>query len=93
MPGIGVEAAEWLASRGVVAVGNDTQSVEVEPKEDREQDGVVHQILIVKNGTRPIENMKLSELSRAREYEFLFICTPLRIRGGIGSPVNPVAVL
>jgi len=93
MPGIGVEAAEWLASRGVVAVGSDTQSVEVEPNEDREQDGVVHQILIVKNGIHLIENMKLSELSVAREYEFLFICAPLRIRGGTGSPVNPVAVV
>jgi kynurenine formamidase len=93
MPGIGVEAAEWLASRGVVAVGSDTQSVEVEPNEDREQDGIVHQILIVKNGVHLIENMKLSELSRAREYEFLFTCTPLKIRGGTGSPVNPIAIV
>jgi kynurenine formamidase len=93
MPGIGVDAAEWLGSREVVAVGSDTQSVEVEPNEDSEQDGVVHQILITKKGIHLIENMKLSGLSKARAYEFLFICIPLKIKGGTGSPVHPIAVV
>ena len=92
MPGIGVGAARWLARQGVVAVGSDTQSVEVEPNDDPAGDGLVHQILIVKNGIHLIENMKLSGLARERAYEFLFVCLPLKIRGGTGSPVHPVAV-
>lgn len=92
MPGIGVKSARWLASKEVVAVGSDTQSVEVEPNEDKRNDGIGHQILIVKNGIHLIENMKLSELARAKIYEFLFICVPLKIKGGTGSPVHPVAV-
>lgn len=92
MPGIGVEAARWLAGKGVVAVGSDTQSVEVEPNEDPAMDGVVHQILITMNGVHLIENMKLGGLAKAKAYEFLFACLPLRIRGGTGSPVHPVAV-
>ena len=92
MPGIGVKSAKWLASKEVVAVGSDTQSVEVEPNEDKRNDGIGHQILIVKNGIHLIENMKLNELARAKVYEFLFICVPLKIKGGTGSPVQPVAV-
>ena len=92
MPGIGVKCARWLASKEVVAVGSDTQSVEVEPNEDKRKDGIGHQILIVKNGIHLIENLKLSELARAKVYEFLFICVPLKIKGGTGSPVHPVAV-
>ena len=92
MPGIGEGAARWLARQGVVAVGSDTQSVEVEPNDDPAGDGLVHQILLVRSGVHLIENMKLSELAAAKAYEFLFICLPLRIKGGTGSPVHPVAV-
>jgi kynurenine formamidase len=92
MPGIGVKAARWLASKKVVAVGSDTQSVEVEPNEDPRNDGIVHQILITKNGIHLIENLKLGELARAQVYEFLFVCIPMKIKGGTGSPVHPVAV-
>lgn len=92
MPGIGVEAARWLAKEKVVAVGSDTQSVEVEPNEDPSEDGVVHQMLIVENGIHLIENLRLSLLARAKVYQFLFVCLPLKIRGGTGSPIHPIAV-
>jgi len=92
MPGIGVDAANWLASKEVVCVGSDTQSVEVEPNEDPSGDGIVHQILITRNGIHLIENMKLSELAMAKVYEFLFICIPMKVRGGTGSPVHPIAI-
>ncbi|MDG6941413.1 MAG: cyclase family protein [Nitrososphaerota archaeon] len=93
MPGIGAEAARWLARARVVAVGSDTQSVEVEPNEDPSEDGVVHQILITENGVHLLENLKLSTLAKAKAYEFLFVCLPLKIRGGTGSPIHPVAVI
>jgi kynurenine formamidase len=93
MPGIGVQAARWIASVGAVAVGSDTQSVEVEPNENRHNEGIVHQILLAKNGIHLIENLLLSELVKSKVYEFLFICLPLRIKGATGSPVSPVAVI
>jgi kynurenine formamidase len=93
MPGIGEEAARWLAELGVMAIGSDTQSVEVEPNENAGQEGIVHQLLIAQKGLHLIENMVLSELARERIYEFLFVCSPLKIKGGTGSPVSPIAVV
>jgi kynurenine formamidase len=29
----------------------------------------------------------------AERWEFLFVAAPLRIEGGTGSPVNPIAIL
>jgi len=34
----------------------------------------------------------MEELAAARVYEFLFVATPLKIRGGTGSPIRPLAV-
>src|SRR4249919_3818303 len=49
-PGIGKEAATWLASQKVVAVGTDTWAVEVWPSEDPTEFIPVHVILLVNNG-------------------------------------------
>ena len=91
-PGIGVEAASWMISKHVIVVGADTFSVEVIPNEDPTGDGLVHQMLITKNGIHLIENMRLNELAREKVYEFAFVCLPLRIRGGTGSPIHPIAI-
>jgi len=40
-----------------------------------------------------IENLNLEQLRKDRVREFLFICLPLLVRGGTGSPINPVAVV
>jgi hypothetical protein len=44
-----------------------------------------------------IDNMALRELSEVcaelENWEFLLTMAPLRIPGGTGSPINPVAVL
>lgn len=92
MPGIGKELARWLAEAGVLAVGSDTAAVEVEPGEDSTEVEPVHQILLTKNGIHMLESLDLVTLAEERVYEFLFVCLPLRIKGGTGSPVNPVAV-
>jgi kynurenine formamidase len=47
-------------------------------------------------GVHLLDNLALAELASAcaerNRWEFLFIVAPLRIRGGTGSPVNPIAV-
>ena len=95
LPGIDLSVAEWAVARGVSAMGSDTQSLEHIPRTDPPTGHVepVHQTLIVKNGIHIIENMMLEELSDDAVKEFLFVCLPLKIRGGSGSPINAVAMI
>lgn len=91
-PGIGVAAAEWLAGRSPILVGADTSTVEVNPNPDRELSLPAHQIMLVVNGIHLLENLKLDELAASRAAEFAFIVQPLKIQGGTGSTVAPIAV-
>ncbi|MCR2824093.1 cyclase family protein [Microbacterium sp. zg.Y909] len=91
-PGIGLDAAEYLARHDVALVGADNSGVEVIPWAP----GTVcpvHQFLIRDCGIYLLEFLDLEELSRRDATAFLFIASPLRIRGGTGSPIAPVAVL
>jgi len=91
-PGIGVAAAEWLATQDVMLIGSDTGPVEILPNPDTRVDLPVHQIALVVNGIFLLENLRLDELAAARAYEFAFVVQPLKIRGGTGSTVAPIAV-
>jgi len=92
VPGIDLSAAEWLEREGASIVGSDTWNVEVDPAIPAKGADAVHQHLITKSGIRMIENLSLEEVSRNRVLEFLFVCLPLRIKGGTGSPITPIAV-
>jgi hypothetical protein len=37
--------------------------------------------------------LDLGELASARVDEFMLVVAPLRLKGGTGSPVNPVAIV
>lgn len=90
-PGIGMDAAAWLADRDVAAVGADNFAVEVIPTET----GIpapVHRFLLRDCGIYLMELFQLDELARAGAYEFLFAAAPLRIVRGVGSPLNPLAI-
>ncbi len=86
--GIDLDAARWLSAKGVFMVGSDTFAVEVLPAPSLP----VHRHLLVDCGIHLLEVAVLEELSQARIHEFLFVCLPLKIRGGTGSPVRPVAI-
>lgn len=92
-PGIGMELARWIADHGASVSGADVPSSEVVPAENPEETLPVHQELITRNGIRLIDNIKLDELAREKIYEFLFVCSPLKIKGGTASPVVPLAIL
>ena len=62
-PGLGVEAAKWLASQKVIAVGADTWAVEVIPVEDPNVIFPVHQTLLTDNGIHIIENVKTDDIA------------------------------
>jgi kynurenine formamidase len=52
----------------------------------------VHVHLLVESGIHIIEALNLEELARDRIYEFVFVAAPLKIRGGTGSPIRPLAL-
>ena len=91
-PGIGVKAAEWLIGKDPMLLGSDNWPVEVAPNPDPQVSLPVHQIALVVNGVHLLENLKLDELAAKGVYEFAFIMEPLKIQGGSGSTVAPIAV-
>ena len=91
-PGIGVAAAEWLVKQDPMLIGADTGPVEVSPNPDSKISLPVHQITLVVHGIHLLENLKLDELAAKRVYEFAFVMQPLKIQGGTGSTVAPVAI-
>jgi kynurenine formamidase len=91
--GIGHEVALYLAERGVVLVGGDNESVEINPSVDPENPHPVHIELLVERGIHIMELVHVEDLSRDKVFEFLFVCLPLRIKGATGSMVRPIAVV
>ena len=91
-PGIGMEAALWLAEKKVSMTGADTWPVEVIPSEDAELAFPVHQELIARRGIYNIENLDLSALAADKVYEFAFMFAPVKFKGATGSPGNPIAI-
>jgi kynurenine formamidase len=87
-PGPGIEAARWLSERGVFAAGSDTIAFEKVPAARMP----VHVHLLVESGIHIIEALNLEDLSRDGIHEFVFIAAPLKIRGGTGSPMRPLAL-
>ena len=91
-PGIGVAAAEWLATQDPLLVGADNWPVEVAPNPDPQLSLPVHQIMLAVNGIHILENLKLDELAAKKVYEFAFVMQPLKAQGFTGSTVAPAAV-
>jgi len=87
-PGLVEDGAKWLVKRGVAYVGADTLALEKTPTPNLP----VHVILLVQNGIHIMEAMNLDPLAMDGIHEFLFMVSPLKIRGGTASPVRPVAV-
>ncbi|MBL0159232.1 MAG: cyclase family protein [Bryobacterales bacterium] len=91
-PGIGVAAADWLARQNPMLVGADNASVEISPNPEPKASLPVHQIMLVVNGIHLLENLKLEDLAAQSVYEFAFVLQPLKLQGGTGSTVAPVAI-
>jgi kynurenine formamidase len=91
-PGIGVPAGEWLAKQDPVLFGADNFPVEVAPNPDKDLSLPIHQLALSVYGIFLLENMKLDELAAKKVYEFAFVVQPLKIKGGTGSTVAPIAI-
>jgi kynurenine formamidase len=96
MPGLGVASVEWLHAREVAAVASDTNMVEVFPLEDPAVMLPFHALCIRDMGLTLGEMFDLEALAEDcaddRIWTFLFTAPPLPVTGGVGSPINPLAV-
>jgi kynurenine formamidase len=90
-PGLGVDGAKYLASKGVLAVGADNWGLEVLPFESKNV-FEVHQILLPMNGIYILENMHTGPLAADKAYEFLFVLGVPRITGAVQGIINPIAI-
>ena len=94
-PGFGISACRYLAERKVILTGADTWSVESFTRKSEGEKGALiecHIELQAKHGIWNLENLDLTQLVTDKVYEFLFVWSPLKIKGGTGSPANPVAI-
>ena len=84
-PGVSMEAAEYLISKSVAAIGVDTLSPD--PPEALRA-SPIHPVVLEKH-VLIIEN--LANLGELPDF-FLFLALPLKIRAGSGSPIRAVAL-
>jgi kynurenine formamidase len=92
-PGPDSSAAEWIASARPLVTGHDSMAYEWLAPGMGHSRLPVHGIMLVNHGIHLLENLNLEGLARDRIFEFIFVCLPLRVTGGTGSPVRPVAVV
>jgi kynurenine formamidase len=95
-PGLALDATGWIFDHDLAAVASDTWGAEVLPNETPDVFQPLHIILIVHMGLLVGEIFDLEALAddcaSDGRYEFLFTAPPLPITGGVGSPVNPLAI-
>jgi len=90
-PGIGMEAAQWLAEHGIVAFGGDTWASEIYPAKDG-QEFPVNQFMLTKMGIYNLELIDTRPLVRDEVYEFLFVLGQPLYVGSTQVNINPVAI-
>lgn len=95
-PGWHASVLPWLHARSVAAIGADVAN-DVRPSGYPAIPDPIHSVGIVAMGLWLIDNCDLTELAATCEelgrWEFLFVLAGLRLEGGTGSPVNPLAIL
>jgi kynurenine formamidase len=91
-PGPGLEVARWLASKDISVFGGDHWATEVVPNPDPNLAFIVHNELITKHGILNHENLDFTEVIGAGAFEFVYVMTPLRMKGATGSPGRPIAI-
>ncbi len=91
-PGFGISACNYLADRKIILTGADTWATEAVPGENADKPFECHMQLQTRRGIWNMENLDLSQLVADQAYEFLFVWSPLKMKGATGSPGNPVAL-
>jgi kynurenine formamidase len=94
--GLHPTTARFFAERGIAALGCDGNS-DTAPSRTEGVAFPIHVLAINAMGVHLLDYLQLDDLAAAcaahGRWEFLFVAAPLRVVGGTGSPVNPIAIL
>lgn len=92
-PGLSLEAAKWLVDeQKAMLLGADNFGVESFPSKTPDNFVPLHTFLLAEKGVSIIEVLWLEDLAKDQVYEFLFIASPLKMRGATASPIRPLAI-
>jgi kynurenine formamidase len=87
--------ATWLKERDVAAIGCDGVS-DVMPSGVEGLANPLHELVLVGLGMPIFDNLDLEAVAAtAKELDrptFMFVAAPIRVKGGTGSPLNPLAI-
>ena len=93
--GLHASVALWLKERDVALIGCDGVS-DVMPSGVEGLANPLHELVLVGLGLRILDNLDLDAAAAAaasrERWTFMFVGAPLRVVGGTGSPLNPLAV-
>jgi kynurenine formamidase len=98
VPGIGLTCAPWFHGHEIAAVAIDTITFEVLPWDPAIPGAILpmHVLHLVEMGLTQGQNFDLEELASDcaadGQWDFFLEASPQPFVGGLGSPVNPVAV-
>jgi kynurenine formamidase len=95
LAGLHPSTAAWFAERDISALGTDA-AADALPSSIDSYPFPLHTLLLVSMGTPILDNLDLEELAveaeRQGRWTFLLVVAPMRVAGGFGGPVNPLAV-
>jgi len=89
-PGLAEDACALLAGRGISAIGSDTAACDVAVVDGEMKSDFGHRTYFLPRGIPIIEGLANLEGLPASG---VFFAAPLRIRGGSGSPLRPLAFI
>ncbi|MEP6716568.1 MAG: cyclase family protein [Terriglobia bacterium] len=92
--GLHASCVPWLKKRDIALAGSDA-CLDVLPSQVPGVAQPVHQLLLVAMGTAILDNLDLEsagdEAAKHNRWAFLLTASPLTVKGGTGSPLNPIA--
>ena len=93
--GLHASVAAWLREREVAVIGCDGIS-DVVPSGVEGLINPLHELLIAGQGMPILDNLDLEAVAELvnehKRSTFMFVASPLRVPGGTGSPLNPLAI-
>jgi kynurenine formamidase len=93
--GLHPTAMRFIAERGVAVLGSDGNN-DTAPSTTEGVDFPIHVLAVTALGIHLLDYLQLeplrSKCEAAGRWEFLVVAAPLRIVGGTGSPLNPIAI-
>ena len=94
MAGLHASCAKWLHARDIAMLGSDAAS-DVVPSGVPGVSHPVHLLALHAMGVHIFDNCDLEDLSKTtaklKRWEFLITASPIAVKGGTGSPLNPIA--